>query len=236
MHTKSTPDEFQRLCESYGLSLEAGEIERFAEYLSLLETANKRMNLTAIRDPGEAWVRHIFDSLTLMPVIAEIEACRSLADVGSGGGAPGLPLAIAYPEIAVTLIEATGKKAIFLEETARTLRLENVSIVNGRAEDVARDDVHRENYDVVTARAVGSVRVIAELTIPLARVGGLVALVKGAKADEELEDAKGALHRLHSVSAGVVQTPTGRIVVLEKRRKTPRDLPRRPGEPKRNPL
>jgi 16S rRNA (guanine527-N7)-methyltransferase len=236
MQTSSPPAEFQRLCTEFGLELSEEEISRFGRYLALLAEANARMNLTAIRDADEAWVRHVFDSLTLLRVLAEAPAGASIADIGSGGGAPGLLLAIALPASKVTLIEATGKKAAFLEETAAALGLSNVHVVNARAEDAGQDAQFREQFDVVTARAVGPMKVVAELTIPFAKPEGMVTLIKGAKAEDELAEARQALHRLHARSAGVVETPTGRIVVLEKMRKTPAQYPRRPGEPKRDPL
>jgi len=231
------PGSFLAQAEAMGIVFEGDEVERFGRYLALLLDANARMNLTSITDPEEAWTRHILDSLSLMSVLSEMPDGARVADVGAGGGAPGLPLAIAMPHLRFTLIEATGKKAAFLRDAAVALGCTNVEVVADRAEALGQDHrLHRESYDAVIARAVGRVAVVAELCAPLAKVGGVVALIKGAKADEELVEAKPALHALHVVCAGVVPTPTGRIVVLEKARKTPRAYPRRPGEPKRAPL
>ncbi|MFG0274401.1 MAG: 16S rRNA (guanine(527)-N(7))-methyltransferase RsmG, partial [Phycisphaerales bacterium] len=227
--------EFLAAAEEYGIAFEPGDLERLGRYLALLLDANTRMNLTAIRDPGEAWLRHIFDSLTLLPMLAELPAGARVADVGSGGGAPGIPLAIVLPDLRFTLIEATGKKADFLRAAADSIGLANLEVVADRAESVGQSAL-RAQFDAVTARAVGPIRVLAELVIPLATVGGLALLIKGQKAEEELADAKRALHSLHATVAGVVPTPTGRIVALEKPRATPGKYPRRPGEPKREPL
>lgn len=250
--------EFLELCGSFGVALEAEELERLGRFLALLLHANTQLNLTAIRDPAEAWSRHIFDALTLLAVVGELggggapgapdEApadppagapapAPCIADVGSGGGLPAIPLAIVLPGVRFTLIESTQKKAAFLSAAAAALGLANVTVLAERAEVVGQDHRnHREKYDAVTARAVGKVNAIAELCIPLVKIGGQVVLVKGERAGDELADAKQALHMLHAAHAGTVETPTGRLVVLEKLRKTPRDYPRRVGESRRKPL
>jgi 16S rRNA (guanine527-N7)-methyltransferase len=230
------PTAFQHDLESIGVVLEPGEPERLAAFLDLLLDANTRFNLTAITDRDEAWRRHIFDSLTLLPYIGQAEAKRVL-DVGSGGGLPGVPLAIVLPHVKFTLIEATGKKATFLRETAERLGLSNISVVNERAETAAHDrEHHREVYDMVITRAVGKLPVLLELTVPFAKVGGHVLAIKGENAAEEIAEAKRALHALHGAVVDTHRTPTGTIVVIEKQRTTPRIYPRRPGEPKRAPL
>ncbi len=229
-----------------GIVFADGEVEQLGRYLGLLMEANARMNLTAIRDVDEAWDKHILDALTLVPVLSELEDDASVIDIGSGGGIPGIPLAIAMPKVWFTLVDATKKKCVFLEETVKALGLDTVRVINDRAERMGKDrgertpqgrqDAHREHYDLVVARAVGRMAMLVELTVPLVKVGGLVVLTKGQKADEELAEAKQALYMLHTAHAGTIDTPTGRIVVLEKQRKTPRDYPRGDGEPKRSPL
>ena len=137
-----------------GIELDAGDAERMRAYLGALLAANERFNLTAVTDPAEAWVRHVQDSLTLVPFLASADAKRVI-DVGSGGGLPGLPLAIAMPDARFTLLEATGKKAAFLEETIAALGLPNARVVNERAEVAGQDHhAHRAHYDAVVARAV----------------------------------------------------------------------------------
>jgi 16S rRNA (guanine527-N7)-methyltransferase len=230
------PDQFARECEALGIAFEPGDLEKLGEYLTLLLDANTRFNLTAITDPAEAWMRHIFDSLTLMPLLVNAEV-RSVIDVGSGGGLPGMPLAIVMPGVRFTLLEATGKKAAFLRESALRLGLANVDVLSERAETAGQDDRNcRERFDAVVARAVGKLSVLVELTAPLARVGGHILAIKGEKAAEEITEAKQALHHLHCAVVSTVRTPTGTIIIMEKQRKSPRIYPRRPGEPKRAPL
>jgi 16S rRNA (guanine527-N7)-methyltransferase len=231
-------EEFTSACTAQGIEFEPGDVERLGAYLSLLLETNKSFNLTAVTDPAHAWMRHIFDSLTLLAILAELPEGGDgspVIDVGSGGGLPGLPLAICLPRIKFTLLEATGKKADFLKRAAAELSLANVTVVAERAEHAGQGSL-RESFDVAVARAVGPLSVIAELTVPLVKIGGQVLLIKGQKAPEELAEAKKALHMLHVVHAGTVETPTGRIVVLDKPRKTPAAYPRRDGEPKRDPL
>ena len=232
----AAPGEFAAEVNKLGIEFDPGDLERLGHYLAMLLHVNQHMNLTAVADPQELWMRHILDSLTLVPFIASVEAATVL-DVGSGGGLPGLVLAVVMPEVSFTLLEATGKKARFLEEAARILKLANTTIVNDRAESIGVDrGRHREKYDLVTARAVGRLPVLLELTVPLAAVGGHVLAIKGQRAREEIDSARAALHLLHCRVSDTVDTPTGTIVVIEKQRRTPKIYPRRPGEPKRAPL
>lgn len=240
-------DEFLTSASALGIEFEPGDLDRLSRFLALLLDANSRTNLTAITDPAEAWTRHILDALTLLPMLADLHEGARVLDVGSGGGLPALPLAVVCPHLRFTLLEATGKKAAFLREAISALSLTNAEVVQARAEaagqdrgrrlpDGTRGGTMREAFDAVTARAVGRLAVVAELTVPFARQGGLVLLVKGQKADEELEEAAEAIRLLGAEHAGTVGTPTGRIVALEKAHPTPRTYPRRDGEPKRAPL
>jgi len=234
------PASFLSAAQGLGIEFEPSDLGQLGYYLALLLETNKVHNLTAITDPEQAWTRHILDSLTLLAPLSQLPSSDGPArviDVGSGGGLPGIPLAICMPDHHFTLLEATGKKIDFLKRIASDLGLGNITVLQGRAETVGQDHKkHREMYDAAIARAVGPLSVIAELTIPLVKVGGHAFLIKGAKADEELAAAKQALHALHTAHTATLDTPTGRIIVLEKLRKTPRLYPRADGEPKRKPL
>lgn len=229
------PPDFEAAAAELSLAFEPGELDQLAAYLGHLIAVNRRMNLTRITDPADAWTRHVLDSLSLLPWIMESEA-TTLLDVGSGGGLPGIPLAIAAPQVAVTLLEATGKKARFLEETAAALGLDNVTVISERAETLGQDRAHREHYDIVTSRAVGRLPVLAELAVPLVRRGGLFLAIKGEQAEAEIAESARALATLMGRVVDAVRSPTGTIVVIEKTGHTPRPYPRRPGEPKRVPL
>lgn len=235
------PPEFLAAAATQGIVFDDDDLERLGRFLALLLDANTRFNLTSVTDPAAAWTRHIFDSLTLVPMIeafgAPDGAALRVLDVGSGGGLPGIPLAICMPSAHFVLLDATGKKAAFLRDVVAALRLANVEVVNDRAETAAQDHHRfRERFDIVLARAVGPLAVLLELTVPFARVGGLVLATKGERAPDEITAAKQALHLIHAHVIDTVRTPTGTIVAIEKQRKTPRMYPRPPGEPKRRPL
>jgi len=236
------PESFLPAAAGLGIEFEPGDVERLRAFLDLLLEANKTTNLTAIRDPQEAWTKHILDAMTLVPVVASLGEGReevSVIDVGSGGGVPGMPLAIVMPSVRFTLLEATGKKAAFLRAAAEQLGLKNVTVLNERAERAGqshREEGHREKFDVAIARALGHLAVVAELCAPLVRPGGWVLAVKGAKAEQELEESGKALGLVGLRHARTEQTPTGRIVLLEKTTRTPRTYPRKDGEPSRVPL
>ena len=256
--------EFVDAARALAIDFEPGDLERLGSFLGLLLEANKTTNLTAITDPAQAWMRHILDALTIVPVLASVgEADQStgdlgpgngagatrpvdekrggraaaVIDVGSGGGVPALPLAIILPEMKFTLVEATGKKAEFLKKASAALKLTNVTVLQDRAEKLGQDHkVHRERYDAAMARALGHLAIVAELCGPLVRPGGVVVAVKGAKAEQELQESGKALGLIGLRHTETVQTPTGRLVVLEKTVRTPRGYPRRDGEPARLPL
>jgi len=250
------PAEFLPALAGLGIELEPGEPEKLGLYLALLLEANQTTNLTAITDPAAAWTRHILDALTLLPVLSELPEGAQVIDVGSGGGVPGLPLAITMPHLRFVLLEPTGKKATFLQQTAAALGLTNVKVLNKRAEQVGQDKAnHREKYDAVVSRAVGPFNVIAELMIPLCKQGGIIAAIKGARAEAEVAHANGAFVQVvRNESEGIIKnafsaigalgarlleirdTPTGKIVILDKPSKTPKLYPRKDGEPKHNPL
>lgn len=240
------PAGFTDEAERIGVAFDPPDLERLGLYLACLYEGNTQANLTAIRDASEAWRRHILDSLTLIGPLSDLAEGSTVLDVGSGGGLPGLPLAICMPDLRFTLLEATAKKCDFLTAAAARAGASNVRIVNARAETAAHDRGDRtatgrtggmrEQFDAVVARAVGRLASLAEITVPFAKVGGRILLIKGQKAEEELEEAATALHALKAVHAGTIDTPTGRIVVLEKNSATPRTFPRRDGEPRRSPI
>ena len=158
-----------------------------SRYLELLLEANEKFNLTAIRDLDSAWRRHIIDSLTILPGLEDFSAGAKVIDVGSGGGLPGIPVAIARPDVHVVLLEATGKKARFLEQCVKELSLPNATVINERAEATGQNKNHREQYDIAMCRAIGPMSEVLEVTLPLLKLGGALLAMKGPKAEEELK-------------------------------------------------
>jgi 16S rRNA (guanine527-N7)-methyltransferase len=174
---------------------------------------NEHINLTAVTDHAAAWERHVFDALTLLPPLATFPAGARVVDVGSGGGVPGVILAIARPDLQFTLVESTGKKAKFLEDVSVALGLGNVVVRAERAEALLASDL-RGAFDVATARAVARVDKLLPWTAPFVRRGGRVLLIKGEQAEQELADARKVLARTRCQLVRIVVTPTGRVVQL----------------------
>jgi 16S rRNA (guanine527-N7)-methyltransferase len=202
--------------------------QRLGQYLDLLLEANQTMNLTRITDRAKAEVLHIDDSLTLLPHLPAGKI--RIADVGSGGGSPGIPLAIARPDAMVTCIEATKKKAVFLQKAVAELALQNVRILPHRAEDVGRGDL-RQSFDVAVARAVGTMVWVAEWLLPLVKTGGKVLAMKGIKAGEEMASARRVIERLGGgaviVHPAALPGADGHVIVeIRKARPTPPAFPR----------
>jgi 16S rRNA (guanine527-N7)-methyltransferase len=209
----AVPEGLVERLESMGARVSLDRLATVGDYLARLLATNEDMNLTAITDPAGAWERHALDALSLVPLLAHVPAGGRLVDIGSGGGVPGIPLAIARPDLRVTLVEATQKKARFLAKVSDDLGLANVTVHARRAEDLAAGPLAGQ-FDVVTARAVARLARLVPLVAPFARAGGRLLLIKGQRAEEELEEARAALAALRVRHEGTVATPTGRIVVL----------------------
>ena len=222
-----------------GITLSQPQHELFGLYLDLLLAANQQMNLTRIVDREAAEIGHVGDSLTLLGWLPT--GPLRLADVGSGGGVPGIPLAIARPEIAVILIESTRKKAKFLTWAAGELGLANVQVLDRRVEEAGRAADLRESFDVVVCRAVGALNWLAEWCLPLLKVGGKMLAMKGPKASEELPVAQHAIRLAGGANPDVrpadLPGATNHVIVeIVKKRPTPAAYPRHPSLAKGKPL
>jgi 16S rRNA (guanine527-N7)-methyltransferase len=222
-----------------GIVLDPGQLEQLDRFVGLLLARNQQLNLTRIVEPAEVERRHLLDSLTCaLPVLAELTAGTPwrCIDVGSGGGLPGVPLAIAFPALRVTLLESVGKKAAFLREVVAALGLTQVEARSERAEELARLPDQRDGYDLVVARALAPLDVALELCLPFARPGGVVVLPRGSDLEGQLLAGQGAAEELGGRLRppipldDVPELPPGRsLVVADKLGPTPARFPRRPG-------
>jgi 16S rRNA (guanine527-N7)-methyltransferase len=226
-----------------GLALTARQLDLFETYYHQLISWNQWVNLTTITGYESVQNQHFLDSLTVAVALnSPTHKGIGLLDVGAGAGFPGIPLGIAFPEIIVTLLEATSKKVEFLRHVISALNLNNVSVINGRAEEIAHQPDYREQFDFVTARALAELPVLLELTLPFCRTGGrVVAQKKGALETELVNSAKamtvlgGKLDGVKAVS--LPELPDERcLVIVEKVAPTPPKYPRRPGMPAKKPL
>jgi 16S rRNA (guanine527-N7)-methyltransferase len=217
--------------------------QQLRRYLALVLEANQRMNLTAIRDEDAAWERMVVDSLTALDGMPDAQTPGGrVIDIGTGAGFPGVPLAVCRPDLHVTLVDSTAKKARFVEEATAAIGLTNVTVIAERIETLGRDKQHRAVYDVAICRAVGPLPVVLEYMLPLVKVGGRALAMKGPSVEEELDRCGDALHKLGGGDLAVFDAyppEAGNelvIVSVVKDRMTPAAYPRSPGTPKASPL
>ena len=233
--------------DEISVPLSAEEIRAFQVYATMLKEKNKVMNLTAVDDDKGIAMKHFIDSLTLCPYIREEEVkakggkTLTFIDVGTGAGFPGLPVKISCPELSVTLMDSLEKRLNFLNEVITALGLKDCSTVHSRAEDAGRNKKYREKYDIVTARAVARLSVLAEYCLPLVKIGGVFLAMKSHSEEEEQDAAKAI-----SLLGGTIEksdtfklpgTDMERtIIVVRKIRPTPARFPRKAGTPSKTPI
>ena len=236
--------------QEMGIPLTNDQLDAFQVYYETLIDWNRRVNLTRITDCEAVQVKHFLDSLSCLPVIQQANADPAWVsgagprtiDVGAGAGFPGVPLKIAEPSQHLTSLETTGKKVEFLRYLVGRLGLAEVSVIKARAEEAGQDLAHREGYDLALARALAGMATLAELTLPLVRVGGLVIAQKGGDLSAEVEAAQQAIvtlgGRVKEIRPVAVPGLEGarHLVVLEKVSPTPPNYPRRPGRPAKRPI
>lgn len=220
----------------------AGAIDLLERYVELLLDANTRLNLTRIVAPDEVARQHLLDALVALPLFDELAPGRAV-DLGSGGGVPAIPLAIVRPDVRWLLVDSVARKARVLEAFAEALGIVNVAVAARRAEDLGRDPERRERADLVTARACAPLPVLAELALPLVRVGGQLIAWKGPLTanDEEVRRGRVAIGEvggggLRILPAGAPSLGGHTFARVTKLRPTPTRFPRRAGEPSRRPL
>jgi len=228
-----------------GIELNARQVKQFELYYQELIEWNRKINLTAITDYSSVQVKHFLDSLTVTLALPEEEMERpdfNVVDIGTGAGFPGVPLKILLPQPRLVLIEPTTKKTAFLHHIIRKLELENVEVLNSRAEEAAHLSPYREQFALVLSRAVALLPTLVELTLPFCRIGGRFIAQKKGEIDQELNRAKkaiaalgGKLDRIKKIELD--EFDDGRcLIIIDKISPTPSKYPRRPGLPRRRPI
>ena len=235
------PEEFYIHLADLGFPLTDRQKEQYERYFELLVEWNEKINLTAITEKDEVYLKHFYDSIApILQGLIENQPIR-LLDIGAGAGFPSLPMKILFPELDVTIIDSLNKRINFLHLLAEELGLSGVHFYHGRAEDFAQDKAFRAQFDLVTARAVARMQVLSELTIPYLKVRGRLLALKASNAPGGLEEAKNALNLLFSKVEDNLQyeLPNGDpryITVVEKKKETPNKYPRKAGMPNKRPL
>ena len=232
--------EFKLALEEKGITLSPSQLEQFETYFKLLVEWNEKVNLTAITDKEEVYLKHFYDSISPSFFI-DFNQDISLCDVGAGAGFPSIPLKICFPSIKLSIVDSLNKRITFLKTLTDELGLQDVNLYHDRAETFGKSQ-HREQYDFVTARAVARLSVLSELCLPLVKKGGKFIALKGAGADDEVVAGKKAL----TILGGKMnqdfyfQLPKEdskrHIILIDKVKETPKKYPRKPGTPNKQPL
>lgn len=225
----------------FDIKLSDEQLKQFRTYEALLLDWNSKINLTAVRDEEGIRIKHFLDSLSCVPVLGDMNG-KSLIDIGTGAGFPGIPLRIFYPELKLTLVDSVGKKADFCRLVCDTLHLRNVTVLKDRSEELGAGRQTREKFDAAAARAVAVLPVLCEYLLPLVKVGGIMLAQKGESAPEECKTAQNAIRKLGGGEAELTEVTLPNIdgsrylVKIPKLRPTPEGYPRRTGLPLKKPI
>lgn len=235
------PITFAKDLEDKGIHLTDHQLGQFADYYQTLVEWNEKINLTALTAEEDVYLKHFYDSITAA-LYYDFNGNLHICDVGSGAGFPSIPLKICFPKLKVTIVDSLKKRIGFLNELAAKLELNDVGFYHDRAENFGKNRNFREKFDVVTARAVARMSVLSELCLPLVKKNGVFIAMKGAQAQEELDEGANAVEQL---GGEVAQTYTftlpkedseRSIIIINKKRKTPKKYPRKPGTPNKKPI
>ena len=214
-------------------------MKNYDELIRLALDWNEKINITAITDPDEFLKKNVLDSLEIMGLM-QIEKAEKIMDLGTGGGYPGLPLAMNYLGKSFTLVDSVGKKLKVIDDISDKLGLKNVKTVHGRVEDLGRDKAFRDSFDLVVSRAVAAMPTLVEYALPFVKPGGFFVAYKTETAEEEIKEASAAIKALGGKLIEIKPSGdknSGHVLVLvEKLVETPRVFPRKPGEAKRSPV
>ena len=233
-------DRLVNVLAEWNIDVTDEQLSKFSLYYEMLIEWNEKMNLTSITDKEEVIYKHFLDSSALIKY-CDISG-KKILDVGTGAGFPGIVLKILNPECSVTLLDSLAKRITFLNEVITQLQLDNIVAIHGRAEDYANNKLYREKYDIVTSRAVANLSTLSEYCIPFTKVNGYFIPYKSGNIDEEIDNAKRALHLLGGSFEKVEKftlpnTEFDRsLLFIKKVKGTPRQYPRKAGTPSKNPL
>ncbi len=223
-------EKIKSVLKENGVTVNTPQAKLLSAYLTELLEVNKVTNLTAIKDPDEAIVKHLADCAVC---VKDIPEGADLLDVGSGAGLPAFPFAILRPDISVTALDSTGKKIDFIKATAEKLGIKNLKTVNSRAETLGNNKSYRQRYTAVSARAVARLNVLSELCLPLLKVGGVFLAMKSKLGDEELSEALSGIGTLggkpREVKKFTLLGTDGQercLIIIDKRKNTPPQFPR----------
>lgn len=234
-------EQFQGMLEEKGIQLNSLQLDMFERYFQILVEWNEKMNLTAITEKEEVYLKHFYDSVSAAFFI-DFKGEMKICDVGAGAGFPSIPLKICFPNLSITIVDSLQKRIRFLEHLSNELNLKDTYFYHDRAETFAKRVEFREQFDVVTARAVARMSVLSELCLPLVKKGGQFIAMKAANAEDELKAAHKAIHQLGGELASIhsfelpIEESERNIVVLNKVKNTPKRFPRKPGTPNKLPL
>lgn len=235
-----TPQQFYDQLKEFGVELSDQQKWQLHRYYELLVEWNEKMNLTGITEENEVYLKHFYDSLLAFLMFSDIHNCQTLCDVGSGAGFPALPVKIVYPHLKMDLVDSLGKRVNFLNHVIAETKLENIKAYHSRAEEYTARN--REQFDIVTARAVARLNVLAELCVPLVKEGGYFISLKGQTGDEELAESKKALDTLgvNIIEVKHIELPeeagSRTNIYTKKYKKTPNKYPRAYGQIKNKPI
>jgi 16S rRNA (guanine527-N7)-methyltransferase len=217
------------------------QINQFLDYERLILEWNQKINITAITESRDIYIKHFIDSAVVNNYIGN-EQSYSLIDVGTGGGFPGIPMKIMSDTIQLTLLDSLNKRIAFLQAVVDTLFLKDVKLIHGRAEDFGSNVQFRQKFDVATSRAVASINVLSEYCLPFVKMGGIFIALKGENIEDELKNGEKAVKLLGGEVASVIKyvipgTDMGRsLIIIKKVSDTPDRYPRKAGTPSRKPL
>lgn len=234
-------DQFKALLAEKGIQLSQKQMEQYEKYYQMLVEWNEKMNLTAITEKPDVYLKHFYDSISAA-FYFDFNKPLNLCDVGAGAGFPSIPIKIAFPEIKVTIVDSLNKRITFLEQLSKELGLKGTTFIHDRAETFGQNPSHREKYEVVMARAVARMSVLSELCLPLVKTGGTFIAMKGNQAGEELQVGEkavnvlgGKLESAHSFTLPVEESERN-ILIINKLKTTPKKYPRKPGTPNKTPI